>query len=91
MIDIRIRTWWQFTVVGILIAVGFIINMFGVDNKRERIGFVYNVMPKLRPLKIMTQAKDFGVHSCGKQRKTLEVANNENQKRTIIPQGFRMQ
>ena len=29
------RTWWQFTVVGILIAVGFIINMFGVDNKHE--------------------------------------------------------
>ena len=44
MIDIAIDlaiTWWQFTVVGILIAVGFIINMFGVDNKHERIGFVY--------------------------------------------------
>ena len=62
MIDIAIDlavTWWQFTVVGILIAVGFIINMFGVDNKRERIGFGYNVMPKLRPLKIKTAGKGF--------------------------------
>ena len=33
--------------------------MFGVDNKRERIGFGYNVMPKLRPLKIKTAGKGF--------------------------------
>ena len=44
MIDIIIdlaMTWWQFTVVGILIAIGFIINLFGVDNKTRRIGFEY--------------------------------------------------
>ena len=34
VIDLAV-TWWQFTVVGILIAVGFIINMFGVDNKHK--------------------------------------------------------
>ena len=44
MINIAVdlaMTWWtfkKFTVVGILIAVGFIINMFGVDNKHKRIG-----------------------------------------------------
>ena len=37
-------TWWQFTVVGILIALGFIINLFGVDNKTRRIGFEYKEM-----------------------------------------------
>ena len=51
--------------VGILIAVGFIINMFGVDNKHEKIGFVYHVI-KLRPLKIETAGKGFwGVFGCG--------------------------
>ena len=62
MIDIAIDlavTWWQFTVVGILIAVGFIINMFGVDNKHKRIGFEYNVMPQLRPIAIPTAGKGF--------------------------------
>ena len=47
MIDIIIdlaMTWWQFTVVGILIALGFIINLFGVDNKTRRIGFEYKEM-----------------------------------------------
>ena len=42
MIDMIIdlaMTWWQFTVVAILIVIGFIINMFGVDNKKKRIGF----------------------------------------------------
>ena len=34
-------TWWQFTVVGVLIIIGFIINLFGVDNEEERIGFEY--------------------------------------------------
>ena len=65
IIDLAV-TWWQFTVVGILIVIGFIINMFGVDNEEERIGFEYNVMPQLRPIAIRQQVKDFGVQSgCG--------------------------
>lgn len=55
----QLTTWWQFTVVGVLIIIGFIINLFGVDNKEERIGFEYNVMPQLRPLKIETAGKGF--------------------------------
>ena len=51
--------WWQFTIVGVLILVGFIINMFGVDNKKERIGFEYKEMPKLQPIAIPTAGKGF--------------------------------
>jgi hypothetical protein len=58
VIDLAV-TWWQFTVVGILIAVGFIINMCGVDNKKKRVGFEYNVMPQLRPIAIPTAGKGF--------------------------------
>ena len=35
-------TWWQFTVVGILIIIGWIINRLGVDQDEELIGFEYN-------------------------------------------------
>ena len=69
MIDIIIdlaMTWWQFTVVGILIALGFIINLFGVDNKTRRIGFEYKEMPHMKPIPIPTFSKVFGVQSgCG--------------------------
>jgi len=51
--------WWQFTIVGVLILVGFIINMFGVDNKKERIGFEYKEMPQLQPIAIPTAGKGF--------------------------------
>ena len=62
MIDIIIdlaMTWWQFTVVGILIALGFIINLFGVDNKTRRIGFEYKEMPHMKPIPIATAGKGF--------------------------------
>ena len=52
-------TWWQFTIVGCLIIVGFIINMFGVDNDKERIGFEYKKMPQLQPVRIATAGKGF--------------------------------
>ena len=28
----QLVTWWQFTVVGILIIIGFIINLFGIES-----------------------------------------------------------
>ena len=55
----QLITWWQFTVVGILIIIGWIINRLGVDQDEELIGFEYNVMPKLRPIPIPTAGKGF--------------------------------
>ena len=55
----QLVTWWQFTTVGILIIIGFIINLFGVDEDKELIGFEYNVMPQLRPIAIPTAGKGF--------------------------------
>jgi len=52
-------TWWQFTVVGILIIVGFIINLCGVDNKSKRCGFEYKEMPQMMPVPIATKGKGF--------------------------------
>ena len=94
IIDLAV-TWWQFTVVGILIVIGFIINMFGVDNEEERIGFEYNVMPQLRPIAIPTAGKGFwgAIWMWITGTRHWEVADDwsftiEGQK-YIIPQGFR--
>ena len=88
-------TWWQFTVVGVLIIMGFIINLFGVDNEEERIGFEYNVMPQLRPLKIETAGKGFwgAIWMWITGTRHWEVADDwsftiEGQK-YIIPAGFK--
>ena len=55
----QLVTWWQFTVVGVLIIIGLIINMFGVDCYDVIIGFEYKVMPKLQPIAIPTAGKCF--------------------------------
>ena len=94
VIDLAV-TWWQFTVVGILIAVGFIINMFGVDNKHKRIGFEYNVMPQLRPIPIPTAGKGFwsAIWMWLTGTRHWEVADDWSftimGEKYIIPQGFR--
>ena len=55
----QLITWWQFTTVGILIIIGFIINLFGVDNKKKRIGFEYTEMPHMQPIIIPTDGNFF--------------------------------
>ena len=55
----QLVTWWQFTVVGILIIIGLIVNIFGVDCKEKIIGFEYKEMPKLQPIAIPTAGKGF--------------------------------
>ena len=52
-------TWWQFTVVGILIIIGWCINLFGVDSKEKIIGFEYKEMPHMMPIAIPTKGKGF--------------------------------
>ena len=55
----QLVTWWQFTVVGILIIIGWIANKMGVDCEEEIIGFKYKEMPHLKPIRIPTAGKGF--------------------------------
>ena len=90
----QLVTWWQFTVVGILIIIGLIVNMFGVDCKEDIIGFKYRVMPQLRPIVIPTAGKGFwgAVWMWLTGVRTWEVADDWafkiNGQWYIIPQGF---
>ncbi len=55
----QLMTWWQFTVVGILIIIGWIINRFDKKDTGPRVGFSYVEMPQLKPLPIKTKDKGF--------------------------------
>jgi len=53
------KMWWQITTVIVLILIGWIINLFGVDQKEPIVGFEYDKMPAMRPIKIETAGKGF--------------------------------
>jgi hypothetical protein len=55
----QLVTWWQFTLVGILVILGWVVNLFGVDNKKKLIGFEYDEMPQMQPIPIATKGKGF--------------------------------
>ena len=51
-------TFWQWTVLGALVIIGFVINSF--DKKEEvRVEFKYPMMPKMSPVPIATKGKGF--------------------------------
>jgi hypothetical protein len=52
--------FWQFTVFGLLIIIGFIINTSDkIHLKGKRIGFSYKEMPHMKPILIATKGKGF--------------------------------
>jgi len=55
----QLVTWWQFTLVGILIIIGWVINAFDEKKPKLRIGFFYEEMPKMQPVPIRTRDKGF--------------------------------
>lgn len=55
----QLVSFWQFTVVGVLVIIGWIANLFGIDNDKDLIGFSYKEMPQMQPIKIPTAGKGF--------------------------------
>ena len=56
----QLLTWWQFTLVGILILIGFIVNLFDRKARHvKRIDFKYKEMPHMCPVLIPTRDKGF--------------------------------
>ena len=55
----QLVTWWQFTLVGVLIIIGFIANLFGVDQDDDIVGFSFKEMPHMKPIAIPTAGKGF--------------------------------
>jgi len=55
----QLYSFWQFTIVGVLILIGWIANLFGIDQDEPIIGFSYEKMPLMQPIKIDTAGKGF--------------------------------
>ena len=51
-------TFWQWTVLGVLVIAGFIVNKFDKDEE-VRVEFKYPMMPKMEPVPIATKGKGF--------------------------------
>lgn len=55
----QLYSFWQFTIVAIVILIGWVINLFGIDQDEPIIGFSYKKMPLMQPIKIDTAGKGF--------------------------------
>ena len=51
-------TFWQWTVLGALVVIGFVIDSFDKDEE-VRVEFKYPMMPKMTPVPIATKGKGF--------------------------------
>ncbi len=51
--------YWMFTAVAVLILIGWIANLFGVDQNEDIIGFKYDEMPHMKPIRIPTDGRGF--------------------------------
>jgi len=89
----QLVTWWQFTLVGILIIIGWVINRFD-KNIKLRVDFRYIEMPVLRPIPIRTKGKGFwkGIWLWLMGTRQWEVARDWNfqvkGEMFVIPKGF---
>ena len=54
-----IKNFWQFTVLGILIIIGFAINLTDKFLKGNKVDFSYEELPHMQPIRIPTKDKGF--------------------------------
>jgi hypothetical protein len=52
-------TFWQWTVFGTLVVIGFSVNLLDKKEKTPRVDFQYTDMPKMQPVPIATASKGF--------------------------------
>ena len=90
----QLITWWQFTVVGVLIIMGWIINLMGVDQDEPIVNLKYDEMPSMIPIKIPTAGKGFwsAIWMWLMTVRTWTIGNDwhfsVNGENYVIPKGF---
>lgn len=87
-------TFWQITVFIILVLIGYVINLFGVDNDKDLIGLKYKEMPHMKPITIPTAGKGFwgALKIWLFTTRTWEITKDFNfeirGQQYVIPKGF---
>ena len=89
----QLLTWWQLTVVMVLILMGGIINLFDVRIE-NRVNFKYKEMPTMKPITIPTKGKGFWgaiwmwITSVRTWEITKDFRFEINDQKYVIPKGF---
>lgn len=90
----QLITWWQFTVVGVLIIIGWVINLMGVDQDEPIVNLKYDEMPHMIPIRIPTAGKGFwgAIWLWLMGVRTWEIAKDwhfsVNGEDYVVPKGF---
>ena len=91
----QLWNYWMFTAFGILIIVGWIINMIGVDQDEDIVGFKYKEMPNMRPIRIPTDGRGFwkSIWCWFMEVRQWEIAKDWHfsigKEEYVIPKGFK--
>jgi hypothetical protein len=90
----QLYNYWMFTAVAVLIIIGWIIDLFGVDQDEDIVGFRYNEMPHMKPIRIPTAGRGFwkSIWCWFWEVRNWEIAQDwhfeVNNQQYVIPKGF---
>jgi hypothetical protein len=90
----QLLNYWMFTAVAVLILIGWVANLFGVDQDEDIVGFKYKEMPNMRPIRIPTDGRGFwkAIWCWFWEVRNWEVAEDfhfeVNGEEYVIPKGF---
>jgi len=90
----QLYNYWMFTAVGIIILIGWVINLLGVDQDEDIVGLKYKEMPSMTPIKIDTDGRGFwsAIWHWFWEVRTWEISKDWrfelNGQKYIIPKGF---
>ena len=86
--------YWMVTAFGVLVLIGWVANLFGVDQDEDIVGFKYDEMPHMQPIRIPTDGRGFwGAIWCWFwEVRNWEIAKDwhftVNGEQYVIPKGF---
>jgi len=86
--------YWMATAFVVLILIGWVINLFGVDQNEDIVGFSYKEMPHMKPVRIPTDGRGFwrAIWCWFWEVRTWEITKDwhfeVNGQAYVIPKGF---
>lgn len=90
----QLYNYWMFTAVAVLILIGWVANLFGVDQNEDIVGFKYTEMPDMKPIRIPTDGRGFwkAIWCWFWEVRNWEIAKDwhfeVNGEQYVIPKGF---
>lgn len=90
----QLYNYWMFTAVAIIILIGWVINLLGVDQDDDIVGLKYKEMPSKTPIRIDTDGRGFwsAIWHWFWEVRTWEISKDWrfelNGQKYVIPKGF---